>query len=203
MIPRADFISSGGAIDFGRFIEEVLLSPSITTPLFNMAPGQANALSSIDVIFETELAGPEVVALNAIVAAHSGTPLPGSLVVFSTSHRIPVAIVGAQVVSFTDGTSAALVAMGLQQQRIARADGRLRTVHIHSTVGAFAVQVQCMVNGAPTGAGVTAPVPANITSVFTIPVSESVYAVGNLVGVVISALPPGAEALVELGWIED
>ena len=198
--PLAAFVASAGVVAFDRLKLQIQQDPTIVTPYFDGTPDVTD-LSRVQLIFSAAPAAPELVALDAIIAAHSGLNLPAGHG-WSTSHTILTAIAGTLAVSFVDDTFALLAGIGFKQARISRGPGLLNSVVVKTSVGA-PVTVQLIINGALAGGGAAAVLAPGIASVFIIPIAEAEYVAPQAeLGVALTGLAVGSDTCVEAYWEE-
>jgi hypothetical protein len=198
---RSAFVTSGGVIAFDRLKLEIVLDATIVTPYLGACVSSANSSNAVDLIFSTALSSPEISALDAIVAAHSGAGLPIGTS-WLTSHILEALAVGGTVaVSFVDDSVTAVAALGLAQQRQSVAGGLLRTVTVETNDGAT-VTVQRIGNGSAVGSGVALALVAGTPSTFTLPLVEQEYAAGDTVGIALTGLVSSSDTRVEALWEE-
>ncbi len=198
--PLTDFVTSGGIVAFDRLKLQIQQTPAITTPYFDGTP-DVNDLSQVQLVFSAVPTAPELAALDAIIAAHSGVNLPAGHG-WATSHTILTAVAGTLAVSFVDDTFTLLAGIGFKQARIARGPGLLESVVVKTSVGA-AVTVQLLLNGALVGGGTAIVLAGGVASVFVIPIAETEYVTPQSeLGVALTGLAVGSDTCVEAYWQE-
>lgn len=198
--PRTAFITSGGVVAFDRLQREIQESPAIPTVYWTGSP-DTNDLANVLLIFAAAPGPAEILAIDAIIAAHSGLNLPAGHG-WSTNHTIlALALAGTIAVSFVDDTFTLLAGATLKQSRVAKGPGLFEGAVVVTDINAN-VTVQLIKNGGLVGVGTTIAVVAGVPAPFNVPIAEAEYAAGNGLGVALTGLANGSNTCVEAFWQE-
>lgn len=194
--PRSDFTTSSGVVASDRLQREIDEDATITSACEAIVP----MMSDILFCFSTALSGAEETALDTIITNHSGVGLPDDP--HRTSHVIGSASVATLTPSFVDETHSTIGAIGLNEQRLALGDGLLQTVGVRSDQSSGSVTVQLVINGSAVGSGKNESITANTLKIFTLPLADSEYVEGNLIGIAITGLIAASATRLEAVWRE-